>query len=62
MGIPLLNVMFQGLSLLTISKIQIPMVIFQGFQMMIGSLLTLAFRRWIQSDEKAKDKEGGEAM
>ena len=55
MGVPLSNVMFQGLPAITASKIQIPMVIFQAFQIAGGSLMTIAFRRWIRPDEERKD-------
>jgi sodium/bile acid cotransporter 7 len=40
-GVPLSVVMFAELSTLTKSKIQIPMIIFQGFQVAAGSLMTL---------------------
>lgn len=52
MGVPLSTVMYSGLSTLTKSKIQIPMIIFQGFQVAGGSLLTIAFRKWIRPDEE----------
>ena len=51
MGVPLSVVMFKGLSPLTQSKIQIPLIIFQGFQIAAGSLLTIVFRRWVQTNE-----------
>lgn len=54
MGVPLSNVMFPGLPPITASKIQIPMVIFQAFQIAGGSLMTIAFRRWIRPDEERK--------
>ncbi|TLD29741.1 sodium bile acid symporter family protein [Venturia nashicola] len=54
MGVPLANVMFLGLSTQLKSKIQIPMVIYQGLQIVAGSLLTMAFRHWIQPEEEAK--------
>ena len=54
-GVPLSSAMFTGLSPITASKIQIPMVIFQGLQVAAGSLLTLVFRRWMESGEQ---KEG----
>ena len=54
MGVPLSNVMFPGLSAIASSKLQIPMVIFQGLQIGTGSLLTLAFRHWIGKDEDEK--------
>ena len=52
MGVPLSNVMFPGLPAITASKIQIPMVIFQAFQIAGGSLMTIAFRKWIRPDEE----------
>ena len=54
MGVPLSNVMFPGLPAITASKIQIPMVIFQAFQIVGGSLMTIAFRSWIRPDEERK--------
>ncbi|QDS77131.1 hypothetical protein FKW77_001135 [Venturia effusa] len=54
MGVPLANVMFIGLSSQLESKIQIPMVIYQGLQIVAGSLLTMAFRHWIQTGEEEK--------
>ncbi|MCJ1283333.1 hypothetical protein MMC26_002661 [Xylographa opegraphella] len=57
MGVPLANVMFAGLSAINVSKIQIPMVIFQGFQIAAGSLLTIAFRRWIRPEEERAVEE-----
>ena len=54
MGVPLSNVMFPQLPAITASKIQIPMVIFQAFQIAGGSLMTIAFRRWIRLDEERK--------
>ena len=50
-GIPLSTVLFVGLSRTTQAKIQIPMVIYQGLQVAAGSLLTMAFRRWIQREQ-----------
>ena len=58
MGVPLSNVMFPGLSAIIASKIQIPMVVFQAFQIAGGSLMTIAFRRWIRPDEERRDAEG----
>ena len=59
MGVPLSNVMFPGLAALTQSKIQIPMVIFQAFSIAGGSLMTIAFRRWIRPDEERKTDAAG---
>ena len=59
MGVPLSNVMFAGLSPIVESKLQIPLVIFQGLQIATGSLLTIGFRKWIGdvNDGEAKDIE-----
>lgn len=60
MGVPLSNVMFAGLLPITASKVQIPMVVFQGLQIAAGSVLTLVFRKWIGSGEgEEKDTESG---
>ena len=61
MGVPLSSVMFAGLEPITASKLQIPMVIFQGLQIAAGSLLTLVFRKWIgeEGDEEKGDVERG---
>ena len=53
MGVPLSNVMFPGLSPITASKIQIPLVI---FQIAAKSLLTLIFRLWIGDGEQEEQK------
>ena len=52
MGVPLSHVMFPGIPALTESKIQIPMVIFQAFQIASGSLMTIVFRWWIRPHEE----------
>jgi sodium/bile acid cotransporter 7 len=57
MGVPLTTVLFLGIDLIDESKIQIPMVIFQGFQIFQGSLLTIVFRRWIEAEEELKSIE-----
>lgn len=56
MGVPLSNLMFVGLTSLQQSKIQVPMVIFQGLQIAISSMLTVVFRKWIHSGDQ-KDEE-----
>ena len=55
MGVPLSVVMFSGLTTQTKAEIQIPMVIFQGLQIAGGSLMTIAFRKWIAPDEERAD-------
>lgn len=57
MGVPIANVMYVGLSPLIESKLQIPMVLFQGFQIVGGSLMTLAFREWVQPDEQREEAD-----
>lgn len=52
---PLTTVLFIGVALIDESKVQIPMVIFQGFQIFQGSLFTIAFRKWIKSEEDLDD-------
>ena len=56
-GVLLSIVLFSGLSTLTKAQIQIPLVIFQGLQVVGGSLMTVAFRRWIRPDEERADAE-----
>ena len=46
--------MFSELPAIVASKIQIPMVPFQAFQIGGGSLMTILFRRWIRPDEERK--------
>jgi sodium/bile acid cotransporter 7 len=53
MGVPLAHVMFIGLSTQLESKIQIPLVIYQGLQIVAGSLLTILFRNWMKPHEEA---------
>lgn len=57
MGVPLITTMYVGLSMMEESKIQIPMVIYQGFQIAFGSVLTVVFRKWIEPEEKRKKEE-----
>ena len=56
-GVLLSIVLFSGLPTLTKAQIQIPLVIFQGLQVVGGSLMTVAFRRWIRPDEERADAE-----
>jgi sodium/bile acid cotransporter 7 len=55
-GVPLVSVLFIGLSRRKQSKLQIPQVIFQGLQIPAGSLMTLPFRRWVCAEEEAEEK------
>ena len=53
MGVPLANVMFLGLGAQLESKLQIPMVLYQGLQILGGSLLIPVFRSWQERKTKA---------
>jgi len=57
MGVPLSTVMYAGLSTIHESKLQIPLVLFQAFQVASGSLLTILFRRWVRAEEEKKAAE-----
>ncbi|KIY68384.1 hypothetical protein CYLTODRAFT_374517 [Cylindrobasidium torrendii FP15055 ss-10] len=52
MGVPLATSMFVGLDASTRAKLQIPLVIFQGLQIAMGSLLVPAFRNWVRDEEE----------
>jgi sodium/bile acid cotransporter 7 len=53
-GVPLSSVLFVGLSKTQESKLQIPMVIFQGIQIAGASLMTIPFRSWVRAEEEAE--------
>lgn len=53
MGIPIISVIFLGLSQSAQAKTRIPMVVFQGIQSLLSSLLTIPLRKWV--DKKQKD-------
>jgi len=57
MGVPLTILLFTGIAMIEQSKIQIPMVIFQGIQILAGSLLTTVFRRWIRPEEELEESK-----
>ncbi|KAF2142307.1 uncharacterized protein K452DRAFT_331993 [Aplosporella prunicola CBS 121167] len=46
MGVPLTTIMFAGISAVDQSKIHIPMVIFQGIQTGLSSLISIPLRMW----------------
>ncbi|KAI4129516.1 MAG: hypothetical protein LQ347_003749 [Umbilicaria vellea] len=54
LGVPLSAVMFVGVDRVTQSKIQVPVVIYQGLQIACGSVLTLVLRRWTENGRAAK--------
>lgn len=51
MGVPLSTTIFAGMDLALQSKIQIPIVIFQGLQIAGGSIMIAVFRRWMAAEE-----------
>ena len=62
MVVPLTSVMYINVSPVEQSKMQIPAIIFQAFQVGIGGLMTIGFRRWIRGEEEREEgeKEKGE--
>jgi sodium/bile acid cotransporter 7 len=60
MVVPLTSVMYINISPVEQSKMQIPAIIFQAFQVGIGGLMTIAFRRWIRSEEEKEVAEKAE--
>ncbi|KAF2654146.1 sodium bile acid symporter family protein [Lophiostoma macrostomum CBS 122681] len=59
MLVPLSSVMYVNISPNDQSKLQIPVILFQAFQVAIGGFLTIIFRRWIkpEEDEEKRQKE-----
>ena len=62
MGVPLVRVLFLGLSPSEQSLIQVPMVIFQGLQIAGGSLLIPAFKAWVEGGKLSAEKGDKEAV
>ena len=60
MGVPLATVMFAGISSTLSSKIQIPIVIYQGFQIAAGSLMIILFRNWVEKKSAEEEAAKGE--
>ena len=54
MGVPLITIMFAGLSGAAQSRMRLPMVIYQGIQTSLSSLLTIPLRRWQAKEEEAQ--------
>ncbi|KAF1947359.1 hypothetical protein EJ02DRAFT_449942 [Clathrospora elynae] len=62
MVVPLTSVMYINIDPVDQSKMQIPAIIFQAFQVAIGGILTIGFRRWIRPEEEKEEAEkNGEA-
>ncbi|KAF1842312.1 uncharacterized protein K460DRAFT_293462 [Cucurbitaria berberidis CBS 394.84] len=51
------SVMYINISPIEQSKMQIPAIIFQAFQVAIGGVMTIAFRRWIRPEEQKEKAE-----
>ena len=56
MGVPLSTTIFAGIDLALQSKIEIPIVIYQGLQLAFGSILVPIFRRWVDA-KRARDQD-----
>lgn len=63
MIVPLSSVMYIDITPMELSKLQIPAIIFQVFQVGIGSLCTILFRMWMRpvEEKEAREKNGQEA-
>lgn len=57
MVVPLTSVMYINISPLEQSKMQIPAIIFQVFQVAIGGIMTITFRAWIRPEEQKEEAE-----
>jgi sodium/bile acid cotransporter 7 len=57
MVVPLSSVMYINTSPIEQSKLQIPAIIFQAFQVAIGGIMTIGFRRWIRPEEQREEVE-----
>jgi solute carrier family 10 (sodium/bile acid cotransporter), member 7 len=56
LGMPLSFLMFEGITALEEAKIQLPMLIFQVEMLGLASISTLFFRRWVDADERRKER------
>ncbi|GAB1734372.1 hypothetical protein NU195Hw_g920t1 [Hortaea werneckii] len=57
MGVPLATTIFAGIEPVLESKILIPIIIYQGLQVALGTILVPVFRKWIERDEAGKKTE-----
>jgi sodium/bile acid cotransporter 7 len=57
MVVPLTSVMYINIDAIDQSKMQIPAIIFQAFQVAIGGVMTIGFRKWIRPDEEREEAE-----
>jgi solute carrier family 10 (sodium/bile acid cotransporter), member 7 len=59
MGVPLAMTMFVGLSPVLEAKLQIPMVIYQGLQIVGGTIFIHPLRNWIDRDKMSISEKPG---
>jgi sodium/bile acid cotransporter 7 len=52
MGVPMSTVLFVGMSPFVEAQLQLPLVIYQGLQIMAGTILTYPFRKWVDGEKK----------
>jgi sodium/bile acid cotransporter 7 len=57
MGVPLAITIFAGIDPGLQSKIQVPVVIYQGIQIVGGSIMITVFRRWVDAEQRKCVKE-----
>jgi len=57
MVVPLTSVMYINIDPVDQSKMQIPAIIFQAFQVAIGGIMTIGFRRWVRPEEEREEAE-----
>ncbi|KAF2009302.1 hypothetical protein BU24DRAFT_445166 [Aaosphaeria arxii CBS 175.79] len=55
--VPLTSVMYLNVSVVEQSKLQIPVILYQAFQVAIGGVLTILFRKWVRPEELAEQRE-----
>lgn len=52
MGVPMSTVLFAGMAPALEAKLQLPLVIYQGLQIMAGTILTMPFGKWVEGEKK----------
>lgn len=57
MVVPLTSVMYINIDPVDQSKMQIPAIIFQAFQVAIGGIMTIGFRKWIRPEEEKEEAD-----
>ncbi|RDI86319.1 hypothetical protein Vi05172_g3709 [Venturia inaequalis] len=59
MGVPMSTVLFVGLSPALEARLQLPLVIFQGMQIVAGTILTVPFKAWVDGENKEDEGSNG---